>query len=82
LKWADLNSKIDDILSGLSTKASFCSSSYVHLNSRTDDEFNCLKCFTLEEIKKATKNFGRDSQVSEGCVLKGWIDELAHISPH
>lgn len=59
------------------------SSSYVLLNSRTDDEFNCLKCFTLKEIKKTTKNFGRDSQVSKGCVIKGQIDEhtLAPTKP-
>jgi len=44
---------------------------------------SCLKRFTLKEIKKATKNFGRDSKVSEGCVIKGWIDEhtLAPTKP-
>ncbi|RHN74882.1 putative transferase, protein kinase RLK-Pelle-RLCK-VIIa-2 family [Medicago truncatula] len=49
------------------------SSSYVLLNSRTDDEFNCLKCFTLKEIKKTTKNFGRDSQTKIND-----LDQLRH----
>nr|WIL59824.1 nodulation protein [Melilotus officinalis] len=49
--------------------------SYLLLNSRNEGEFNRLKCFTLKEVKKATRNFGPDS--------KGLIDEytLAPTKP-
>jgi hypothetical protein len=69
-----LNSKVGGILNGLRSKAS-PSSSYELLTSRTEDEFIGLKCFTLTELKKATRNFAYDCLVSKGCVTKGWIDE-------
>ncbi|MCI05373.1 protein kinase APK1A chloroplastic-like, partial [Trifolium medium] len=33
-----------------------------------------LKCFTLEEIKTATRNAIPDRQEDELCCVKGWID--------
>ncbi|XP_058787448.1 receptor-like cytoplasmic kinase 176 [Vicia villosa] len=86
-----LNSKVvgkeEDVLSGLSRRAS--SSSHMLLTSRTEGEIlECinLKCFTINEVRTATRNFRPDSMVGEGgfgCVFKGWIDEhtLAPTKP-
>ncbi|XP_050880115.1 receptor-like cytoplasmic kinase 176 [Lathyrus oleraceus] len=86
-----LNSKVvgkeEDVLSGLSRRVS--SSAHVLLTSRTEGEIlQCinLKCFTINEVRTATRNFRPDSMVGEGgfgCVFKGWIDEhtLAPTKP-
>lgn len=47
---------------------------------------NYLKCFTINEVRAATRNFRPDSMIGEGgfgCVFKGWIDEhtLAPTKP-
>jgi len=84
LTWTGLNS--NDVLNGLSNKAS---SSSVFLTSRTEGEIlqsNNLKCFTFNELKTATTNFHPSSQVDERgfcSVFKGWIDErtLAPTKP-
>lgn len=85
-----LNSKVvgreEDVSSGLSRRAS---SSSVLLSSRTEGEIlqsNYLKCFTINEVRAATRNFRPDSMIGEGgfgCVFKGWIDEhtLAPTKP-
>ncbi|RHN68232.1 putative protein kinase RLK-Pelle-RLCK-VIIa-2 family [Medicago truncatula] len=68
----------EDVLSGLSNKAS---SSSVLLTSKTEGEIlqcNNLKCFTFNELKTATTYFHPSGQVDErgfGSVFKGWIDE-------
>jgi len=68
----------NDVLNGLSNKAS---SSSVLLTSRTEGEIlqsNNLKCFTFNELKTATTNFHPSSQGDEcgfGSVFKGWMDE-------
>ncbi|CAK8566607.1 unnamed protein product [Lathyrus sativus] len=86
-----LNSKVvekeEDVLSGLSRRVS--SSSHMLLTSRTEGEILQsinLKCFTINEVRTATRNFRPDSMVGEGgfgCVFKGWIDEhtLAPTKP-
>lgn len=86
-----MNSKVvgkeEDVLSGLSRRVS--SSAHVLLTSRTEGEIlQCinLKCFTINEVRTATRNFRPDSMVGEGgfgCVFKGWIDEhtLAPTKP-
>lgn len=59
----------------------------VPLTSRTEIlQSNKLKCFTLNELKTATRDFHPDSMVCErefSCVYKGWIDEhtLAPTKP-
>jgi len=80
--WVGLNSKVvareDDLLD---------SPVDVLLTSRTEIlQSNNLKCFTLDELKTATRDFHPDSMVGEGefsCVYKGWIDEhtLAPTKP-
>jgi hypothetical protein len=57
------------------------------LTSKTETSLsNNLKCFTLNELKTATRDFHPDSMVGErefSCVYKGWIDEhtLAPTKP-
>jgi hypothetical protein len=82
LTWTGLNSKVvgreEEVSSGLSNKAA---SSSVLLTSRTEGEVlrsNNLKCFTINEVKTATRYFCQENMVGErrfGCVFKGWIDE-------
>jgi hypothetical protein len=73
LIWTGLNSKVDgredDTMIGLISNASFSWA---------------LKCFTLKEIKTATRNLIPASQVSEEeLYVKGWINEqmLAPTKP-
>ncbi|RDY13494.1 Receptor-like cytoplasmic kinase 176, partial [Mucuna pruriens] len=72
------DSKEENGLSGLSNKVS---SSSMLLTPQSEEEIlqSCnLKCFTLNELRTATRNFRPDSMVGEGgfgCVFKGWIDE-------
>ncbi|WJX38270.1 hypothetical protein P8452_25952 [Trifolium repens] len=47
-------------------------------------ESNNLKCFTLNEVKTATRNFHPDGLVGEGgfgSVFKGWIDDEHTLAP-
>jgi hypothetical protein len=90
MRLTGLNSKVggreEDVSSGLSRKVS---SSHLLLTSRTEGEILQsinLKCFTINEIRTATRNFRPDSMVGEGgfgSVFKGWIDEhtLAPTKP-
>nr|WIL59840.1 nodulation protein [Melilotus officinalis] len=50
----------------------------IGLSSNATTSSRTLKCFSLEEVKTATRNLVPDSQVKgddEFCCVQGWIDE-------